>query len=312
MISAGQRSDAAPAHGGVLGVDLGGTRLRVAVFDSSGTMVHKAVVPTPHDHPEALAVTMKEALAWHPGAVEGAVVGVPGPVSYAEGRAFDLVNIAEWHQHVSAQKLSGQLGLPVLLANDADLAAFGGAPLRGRTGSRRHGVPDGEHRRRRRCHHRRSTPAWTSIARRGGTHDHRLDDRRLGRGPWLGYGARREGRGRRRGRDREGEGRRRARPGRPTGGGGSVAIGVHNVVLCFMPQRVVIGGGMSQAGDLLLDPIRERLEHCQLCSISGKDVVLASCGDDVGLLGAYAFWRDASGPAASKRRSGDPSTGQRP
>jgi glucokinase len=79
------------------------------------------------------------------------------------------------------------------------------------------------------------------------------------------------------------------------------AIGVHNLVLCFMPQRVVIGGGVSQGADLLMDPIRERLERCQLCSISGEDVVLASCGDDVGLLGAYAFWRDSaeSGPSGS-------------
>jgi glucokinase len=73
------------------------------------------------------------------------------------------------------------------------------------------------------------------------------------------------------------------------------AIGVYNLVHCFMPERVVIGGGVSQAGDLLLDPIRDRLRRCGPgCSAGGADVVLAHGGDDVGLLGAFAFWLEST------------------
>lgn len=73
----------------------------------------------------------------------------------------------------------------------------------------------------------------------------------------------------------------------------ALAVGVFNLVHCFMPERVVIGGGMSQAGDLLLDPIRQRLDACGLgCSISACDVFVAAGGDDVGLLGAFALWQE--------------------
>ncbi len=294
---------------GVLGVDLGGTRLRVAVFDRGGKMVHKAVVPTPHDHPDALAVTMKEALAGYREEVEGAVVGVPGPVSYTEGRAFDLVNIAEWHQHVSAEKLSGQLGLPVLLANDADLAALGEHRFGAGQGvedmvylTASTGVGGGVIIGGRLLHGQVSLAEvghtiidWTTGATVEG----------LGSGTALGNKAGVDGAIVTK-RAMEGDERALAMLHEVAE---AFAVGVHNLVLCFMPQRVVIGGGMSQAGDLLLDPVRKRLERCQLCSISGEDVVLASCGDDVGLLGAYAFWRDSTRSGASRPHPSDPSTG---
>jgi glucokinase len=73
----------------------------------------------------------------------------------------------------------------------------------------------------------------------------------------------------------------------------ALAIGVCNLVHCFMPERVVVGGGMSLAGDLLLEPIRLRLSRCGSgCMAPTVEVVLATGGDDVGLLGALALWRD--------------------
>jgi glucokinase len=73
----------------------------------------------------------------------------------------------------------------------------------------------------------------------------------------------------------------------------ALATGVHNLVHCFMPERVVVGGGVSQAGDLLLDPVRDRLAACgDACSASDCDVVIAARGDDVGLLGGLALWHD--------------------
>ena len=55
---------------------------------------------------------------------------------------------------------------------------------------------------------------------------------------------------------------------------------------------------MSQAGDLLLDPIIERLERCGAgCVALNATVVKAQGDDDVGLRGAYAYWKDCSSPA---------------
>jgi glucokinase len=295
MTSPAQRPDAASRQGGVLGVDLGGTRLRVAVFDSDGTIVHKRVVPTPPDDPGALAVAMKQALAEYGESVQGAVVGVPGPVSYAEGKAFLLSNLPEWEGRVSEQLLAAQIGLPVLLANDADLAALGEHRFGAGQGvsdmvylTASTGVGGGVIIGGRLLHGQVSLAEvghtvidWTSGAT--------VED--LGSGTALGRKAGVDGATVTE-RAKAGDERARAVFREVAD---AFATGVHNLVLCFMPQRVVIGGGVSQAGDLLLDPVRKRLDGCELCSVSGEDVVVASCGDDVGLLGAFAFWMDSTG-----------------
>jgi glucokinase len=303
MTTVGKQPRAAPDGGAILGVDLGGTRLRVAVFDSSGTMVHKTAVPTPWDKPEALVDAMKGALAEYGEAVQGAVVGVPGPVSYAEGRAFHLVNLPEWEERLSEQQLTDEIGLPVLLANDADLAALGEHRFGAGQGvsdmvylTSSTGVGGGVIVGGRLLHGRLSLAEvghtvidWTSGAT--------VED--LGSGTALGQKAGVDGATVTE-RAKTGDERARAVLREVAD---AFAIGVHTMVLCFMPQRVVIGGGVSQAGDLLLDPIRERLDRCELCSVSGEDVVVASCGDDVGLLGAFAFWLES----AESRTPGVPS-----
>ena len=109
----------------ILAVDLGGTRLRVAVFDAGGTMVHKAVTRTPREDPGALARAMRDAVAASGVDARAAVVGVPGPVIYATGEVVRLPNLPAWEGRLSAEFLADALGLPVLLANDADLAALG-------------------------------------------------------------------------------------------------------------------------------------------------------------------------------------------
>ena len=74
----------------------------------------------------------------------------------------------------------------------------------------------------------------------------------------------------------------------------SFAIGVFNLVHCFAPELVVIGGGMSQAGELLLEPVRQLLRRGGLAALTSRvTVVQAEGDDDVGLRGAAAFWADA-------------------
>ncbi|MCH8994315.1 MAG: ROK family protein [Chloroflexi bacterium] len=279
---------------GMLAVDLGGTRLRVAVFDGGGALQHKAVIPTPSDTPEALAAAMKDALAQRGDLdVSGVVVGVPGVVSYAQGKPVRMPNLPAWERLLSAQSLAETVGLPVQLANDADLAALGehrygagrgtldmvyvtsstgvggGVIIGGRLLRGQHSLAEVGH-----MVIERST---------GGTVEE------LGSGTALAQAAGVDG----------ATVAARAEAGDERAlaifrdVADALATGVYNLVHCFSPERVVIGGGVARAGDLLLEPIRERLRRGRDLTATSPDVVLAQGGDDVGLLGAFAFWSDA-------------------
>jgi glucokinase len=77
---------------------------------------------------------------------------------------------------------------------------------------------------------------------------------------------------------------------------GSLAVGVLNLAYCFMPERIVIGGGLAQAGDMLLQRVREVLAAARPAhSVAPDEVRLAVGGDDVGLLGAFALAADIVG-----------------
>lgn len=56
------------------------------------------------------------------------------------------------------------------------------------------------------------------------------------------------------------------------------------------PRRIIIGGGVSQAGDLLLDPIKRTLrERVTIMPVEQVEVVLTELGDNAGVLGV-ASW----------------------
>ena len=78
--------------------------------------------------------------------------------------------------------------------------------------------------------------------------------------------------------------------------GRRLGIGVVSLVNIFNPQVVVIGGGVSAAGDLLLDPalavVRER------ALLPGRDAVrmeIARFGPEAGMVGAALMAREAGG-----------------
>ena len=57
------------------------------------------------------------------------------------------------------------------------------------------------------------------------------------------------------------------------------------------PQRVIFGGGVSQAGDLLLRPIVQTVnERVHVIPIRKVEFVLAELGINGGLLGAHRRW----------------------
>ncbi|MBM3140962.1 MAG: ROK family protein [Chloroflexi bacterium] len=117
-----------PTRGGartMLAGDLGGTRMRLALFTEDGEIAARRRDDTPADRPTALIDAARAALAEAPGAVDAFVLGVAGPTDYEAGRPLRLPNLPGWEGHLSAAGLADALGLPMLIANDADLAALG-------------------------------------------------------------------------------------------------------------------------------------------------------------------------------------------
>lgn len=69
-----------------------------------------------------------------------------------------------------------------------------------------------------------------------------------------------------------------------------LAQGIADFLHLFNPSILILGGGVSQSGDLLFEPMRRALET-QVMSpayLENLAIVPAELGDDAGLLGAFA------------------------
>jgi glucokinase len=66
-----------------------------------------------------------------------------------------------------------------------------------------------------------------------------------------------------------------------------LAMGVANIVSILNPQMIVLGGGLMQAGDLLLEALRREVpEWAQPLAARQVRIELTQLGEDAGLLGA--------------------------
>lgn len=82
--------------------------------------------------------------------------------------------------------------------------------------------------------------------------------------------------------------------------GGWLGVGLAGLVAGFDPEVVVIGGGVSEAGDKLLDPARDRLARA-LVGVPHRPVppvVPAALGPRAGLVGGALLARRAAGPVS--------------
>jgi len=69
--------------------------------------------------------------------------------------------------------------------------------------------------------------------------------------------------------------------------GASLGLGLASAAMLVAPQVIVIGGGLSGAGRLLLDPARESFEASALpMVVKGCRLVLARLGNRAGIVGA--------------------------
>jgi len=69
-----------------------------------------------------------------------------------------------------------------------------------------------------------------------------------------------------------------------------LGVGMANIVNIFNPGMIVVGGGVSKMGELLLSPSRHLVKERAFKIASGDAaIVLARLGDDVGIVGAASY-----------------------
>ncbi|AGA31415.1 ROK family protein [Singulisphaera acidiphila] len=243
----------------------------------------------------------------------------PGTVNIASGRAVRAVNVPGWQNIPVVERLSGATGLPVVIERGDGWQALGevafgagrgsahavfvtlldgigggivenGQLLTGRDGSAGEightrvseagppcgcgGVG---------CLEAHLAPARLAALWRGGTSD---SDR-----PPLSFGEAPDDEFARMLRAaREGDGRAREIL---ADAGLALARGLGNVVSLLNPERIILGGRFVEAGDLLLEPLKQALPRYTLRELlQGIEVRLAEVGESSTFLGIAAYVRE--------------------
>jgi glucokinase len=303
-----------------LGIDVGGTKIAAALL-RDGELGESRLVETEHDDQERLIGQLQQAIeAVREDGVRAVGIGVPSVVDFAQGRVRTSANIPL--QDVPLRELlTESSGLPVYVDNDASCAALaesfedghftceelvmftigtgvgggtvlGGRLFRGATGA----APEVGH-------------TIIGLDLTDGVPDDPGDHPQPGSLEWLASG---------RALDRLAVeaanadagsflGQRLARAGEVTGHdvvdgakagdetsqrclrilGERLGVGIANAINQYDPLEIVIGGGVSTAGDLLLDPARDAAFKFVLPGVGTKTSIrLARHGPRAGVLGA--------------------------
>jgi glucokinase len=112
-----------------IGIDVGGTKVLGGVVDDKGVVLARARKDTPRQGGAALtqtiAETVKELMVDHK--VETVGVSAAGFVSSDRKTMLATPNIADWNDVDLDSQLKSLIGLPVVIENDANAAAWGEA-----------------------------------------------------------------------------------------------------------------------------------------------------------------------------------------
>jgi predicted NBD/HSP70 family sugar kinase len=315
-----------PSAGAALGLDFDHDKIRVAVSNLARTVLAEASVRLDVDQDAASAIEQASGLVdqvlaeagVRPEQVLGAGMALPGPVDHARGALHPSPILAGWAGVDAASELQRRIGIPVHLDNDANLGALAevtlgagrnarsaayiqmssgiGAGLivdgrpyhghRGTAGEIGHVLVD-EQGLICRCGNRgcletlASGPAMLALLR--SSHGELTVERMI----------------------------QMAREGDPGGrrviadAGRAVGRVVASLCNLFNPEMVVVGGDLSAAGELLLDPLRESIARYALPAATEElDVVAGELGERANLLVALALAIAQSGEAVAARIAG--------
>jgi glucokinase len=311
-----------------IGVDVGGTKVAAAVVDADGRILAKLKRSTPAASPQqteqTIAGVVTELLAGHEVAAIG--LGAAGFVDSARAAVLFAPNLA-WRDEPLKQRVEERLGREVVVENDANASAWAEARFGAARGYRdvmlvtvgtgigAAIIVNGELYRGR----------WGMAGEPG--HVRVVPDGRLcgcgNRGCWEQYSsgnalvaearefARRTPKGAMRLLQLAGgvpdgisgpEITQAASEGDPAAlrcfqiVGGWLGQGLADLAAILDPACFVIGGGVSEAGDLLLDPARAAFQH----ALTGRGyrpfakIKVAQLGEDAGIVGAADLARQTT------------------
>ncbi len=312
----------------IIAVDLGGTSFRVALADSTATFLNRNAEPTQaSDGPligiQRIIETIR-ATASTVGMekVKGIAVATAGPIDPNNGIILTPPSLPSWHNTPIKQRLEETFHIPVWVESDADMAAVGehrfgagkgydrlvyftvstgigggiiidGQLLRGSKISAAeigHIIVDP---RGPQCNcggkgHVEAMASGTAIAR--------MARERISQGNTSSLTefcqndlsrltAEMVVEAARKGDNLASEVMHEA--------GTSLGIAVVSLMHTLDPDIVIIGGGVSNAGELILKPVRESVaEHAMVDFKDRTRIVRSELGDDSGLYGAIAFALD--------------------
>ena len=108
-----------------IGIDIGGTKIGGALVSEDGQIVREHKVPTPATDPEAIADAVVELVAELSTGVEVTAVGVAaaGFIDNERSTIYYAPNLS-WRNEPFKAKLASRLGLPVFIENDANAAGW--------------------------------------------------------------------------------------------------------------------------------------------------------------------------------------------
>jgi glucokinase len=115
-----------------IGVDLGGTNLRIAAVDSAGKTLEKITTSTEvargRDQViDEMCAAIQQIVVQQRGAGElaGIGIGVPGIIEMQTGMLHESPNLPGWHNYPVRDEIERRLQTAVVLENDANAAALG-------------------------------------------------------------------------------------------------------------------------------------------------------------------------------------------
>jgi glucokinase len=279
--------------------------VRAAIVAEDGTVLRRIRRNTPVEapRPDVLPQMIDEIAAGI--AIDGAVVGVPGIVDHDADTLVRAPNLPpSWIAWLTGAWLSRGAGIPVSLANDADLAAVGEASFGAGRGYRdvvyvtiSTGVGAGVvvDRSLVRSRHSGGEVGHTIIDFRAALAGGPCTVEELGAGPAIARAAADAGLT-----ERDAALAALVRAGHPAATRvwnqaiEAVAIGVVNMAWLLAPQVVVIGGGVGNNSDIVLPVVSDLLNRHGPAVAGEIAVVGAALGDDAGLIGG-AGWFSAVG-----------------
>ncbi|WP_100010658.1 ROK family glucokinase [Lentibacillus sediminis] len=116
----------------VIGIDIGGTTVKIGMLSDSGDILDKWEIPTKKEKGGAgITADIWQSITAHMAAsgtdktdILGMGVGAPGFIDGETGFVYEAVNVG-WKDFPLAEKLKQDSGLPVFVINDANIAVLG-------------------------------------------------------------------------------------------------------------------------------------------------------------------------------------------